>query len=262
MQATFKIFVSFLFCLTLTLLSGCGGVPKLTPVEQAEVDKYIKEHGRSSLIRYLGTEETVTDKNRALNYVKYFVSQGADVHAKDTRGNTPLHLATYSSGHIEIAKLLVSQGADVNAKNNDGNMPLHLAIMTGENVEIVKFLVSKGANVNAKGSYSNFHNLTHDTPLHLAVRDESNLEIIKLLISKGADVNAKVEPYDMPPLILAVAVGVAVGGKSNLEIIKLLISKGANVNDKIVGGATALDHAEDPSVIEYLKSVGAISGLR
>ena len=48
---TVNLLALCLFCFALTLLSGCGGgVPKLTPAEQAEVDKYVKDHGRDSLV--------------------------------------------------------------------------------------------------------------------------------------------------------------------------------------------------------------------
>ena len=106
-----------LFCLALTLLSGCGGVSKLTPAEQAEVDKYVKDHGRNSLVSYLSNCQN-EDEKLVLKYVKYFVSQGADVNAKDWRRNsTPLHHAVmYDGDGIEVVKFLVSKGADVNAK--------------------------------------------------------------------------------------------------------------------------------------------------
>jgi hypothetical protein len=77
-QLASNIFVSCLFCLTLTLLSGCGGV-SLTPVEQAEVEQYVTKHGKGAIVHYL---DEVRDAD--LKYVKYFVSQGADVNAKDT----------------------------------------------------------------------------------------------------------------------------------------------------------------------------------
>ena len=106
MQTTFKIFFSCLFCLSLALVSGCGNSvsptqtstpklpkpPTLSPVEQAEVDKIIAEHGRAAIVRYL--EAVQEDKNRdeklILKYIQYFASQGADVNAKDGKSRTPL----------------------------------------------------------------------------------------------------------------------------------------------------------------------------
>ena len=54
MRPTFNLFFVCFFCFLLTLLSGCGGgIPKLTPAEQAEVDGYIREHGRDAMVHYL-----------------------------------------------------------------------------------------------------------------------------------------------------------------------------------------------------------------
>ena len=204
-----------LICMAVPLLSGCGGGDSFTPAEKAEVDKYIKEHGRSAMICYLSDEgnklskainatgagsfkaarkqasKTLgTDEKHMLKYIKYFVSQGADVNAKDDKNiDTSLLLVSYYFCDAEIIKFLVSKGADVNAKSGYGSTPLHDAAK-GENIEIVKLLVSKGADVNAKAKRG-------ETPLHEAASD-GNIEIVKFLVSKGADVNAKTESGKTP----------------------------------------------------------------
>ena len=54
MQTMSQIVVSCLLCLSLTFMSGCGGgVPKLTPAEQTEVDKIMAKHGKNAIIGYL-----------------------------------------------------------------------------------------------------------------------------------------------------------------------------------------------------------------
>ena len=237
-------------------------IPTLTAVEQAEVDKFIAEHGRDAILHYLSEiirrsmergERGIIDEKLVLKYVRYFVSQGADVNAKCDNGlMTPLLCAT-RLGNVEIAQFLISRGADVNAKNNGGWTPLHSAARGG-NVEMVKFLISKGADVNAK--------LDKDpTPLHVAVSN-GNVEIVQFLISRGADVNAK-NNGGWTPLHWAVS------GGGNVEIAKFLASKGADINararDTSVVGArevTPLDMAEQRSnteMVKYLESVGAKS---
>ena len=69
-------------------MSGCGGgVPKLTSAEQAEVDKIIATHGRNALDHYMGRVSSNEDENLVLKYVKFFISEGADVNAG---GGSPL----------------------------------------------------------------------------------------------------------------------------------------------------------------------------
>jgi ankyrin repeat protein len=46
--------------------------------------------------------------------VKYLKSVGADIHAKDNDGWTPLHSASWN-GHLEVVKYLKSVGADIHA---------------------------------------------------------------------------------------------------------------------------------------------------
>ena len=76
MQVTSRPFLSFLFCcLTLVLVNGCAdgdgknnGVSAepaltLTPDEQAEVDKYIKEYGKDAIVYYM--TDAVTNRKNA-----------------------------------------------------------------------------------------------------------------------------------------------------------------------------------------------------
>ena len=59
--------------------------------------------------------------------VKQHLADGADVHAKDKHGWTPLQRAAWF-GRKEVAELLIAKGADVNAKDEDGETPLDWAI--------------------------------------------------------------------------------------------------------------------------------------
>ncbi len=55
------------------------------------------------------------------------ISRGAPINAKDSGGNTPLHIAAVSGSEALILGLL-GAGADVNARENKGLTPLGLAI--------------------------------------------------------------------------------------------------------------------------------------
>ena len=54
------------------------------------------------------------------------IDAGADVHARDERGETPLHDAA-QSGEAEGVEMLLDAGADAKARNYDGVFPVDLA---------------------------------------------------------------------------------------------------------------------------------------
>ena len=219
-----RFFFLCLLCFVLPLLGGCNrteSVPVLTEEEQAEADFYTKEYsgrgyaedGKDVLLFYLIRVDRRTPEKTVLKLAKYFVSQGADVNAKqeaenspDVHHRTPLHLAAgsnpdYSSKknsiNVDLVKYLVSQGADVNAKSGRGT-PLHEAVRYS-NVDVVKYLVSKKSDVNAK-------NEDGETPLHLAAKFNFESKIAQFLVSKKADVNAE-ERWGKTPLDVAEEVG-------------------------------------------------------
>ena len=152
---------------------------KFTAAERAEVDKFVKEYGRGAVVHYLSMAgDRGDDEKLILKCLKYFVSKGADVNAKDG-GDCSLDLAALYD-MAGVAEFLVSKGADVNTKStgitSPGCTPLHWA--SGN--EVAEFLVSKGADVNAKADGG-------ATPLHMA----ENVKVARFLVSKGADINIK-----------------------------------------------------------------------
>ncbi|MCL2743892.1 MAG: protein kinase, partial [Planctomycetaceae bacterium] len=63
--------------------------------------------------------------------IDHFIAQyGGDAKAADAEGETLLHKAA-KSGKIAVVKFLVSQGADIHAKNNWGDFPLLYAARNG-----------------------------------------------------------------------------------------------------------------------------------
>jgi ankyrin repeat protein len=52
--------------------------------------------------------------------------EGADIAAKNSGGDTPLH-CTSRNGHLSVVKVLLSSGADILAATNQGNIPIHVA---------------------------------------------------------------------------------------------------------------------------------------
>lgn len=73
-----------------------------------------------------------------IEVISQLISQGADVNAQDSAGNTPLH-STVRSENLDILRLLLKvEDIKINTPDaDDGNTPLHLAAQTN-NVEILK----------------------------------------------------------------------------------------------------------------------------
>jgi hypothetical protein len=85
----------------------------------------------------------------------------ADVFAQDLAGNTPLIVAC-QNGHLQLVKVLLAHGADLNARNHKGNSALHYCFNYGYE-EIGNYLIGCGADefqTNAEG-LTCYEGLTH-----------------------------------------------------------------------------------------------------
>ena len=72
------------------------------------------------------TPLSLAAEHGCIEVVKYLVSIGANVEAKDKYGKTPLLLASYYD-HLDVIKYLISIGANKDAIDNDGKTPLDYA---------------------------------------------------------------------------------------------------------------------------------------
>ncbi|APR99103.1 ankyrin repeat domain-containing protein [Wolbachia endosymbiont of Folsomia candida] len=217
-----------------------------------------------------------------LGQVKESVELGADVNAKDDKGNTSLNLAA-ERGHLDVVKFLIKNGADIKFKNREGyncfhnatlngntqvmqvllenctelidcrttevprQTPLHLAIMR-QHVDAVKFLLNNKANINAKISYEVMLPPPDDsqpgyTPLYFAAL-HGNLEIVAELIARNPDINA-VCPENTTPLHAA----------ANADVVEMLLNAGADAGIKDQNGETALDYAKENGEQEIVTSL-------
>ena len=98
----------------------------------------------------------------------------ANVNAKDSSGETPLHEAVKVPDYTEVVDLLLEQGSDVNAEDNFDITPLHVVAEGTNNAKVVRLLLEKGDNPNAKDT-------SGSTPLHMFVKHEIHVSI-KLLL--------------------------------------------------------------------------------
>jgi ankyrin repeat protein len=207
-----------------------------------------------------------------LQRVEKFIDGGANVDAKDQKGQTALHYAA-KAGQIAVAKLLIANGANVNA--GDDWTPLVEAVYCSK--EMVELLLAKGADINtgkwpalhsaldagrfdiadlllAKGADANITDDEGHTPLHIAASYAAwgFPKIVELLISNGADINAK-DNNGKTALSYAIEY-------YHTEIVELLIAKGSDVNAKDGAGRTPLSYAQEKGftkIVELLRKHGA-----
>ena len=84
--------------------------------------------------------------------VQVAVEFGAQVNARNKRGDTPLHIHA-SAGSVECVRYLLAAGAWPDLKNCHGKTPLYVAISLAYD-DIARYLISAGADIHttdAKG---------------------------------------------------------------------------------------------------------------
>ncbi|TET37962.1 MAG: ankyrin repeat domain-containing protein [Planctomycetota bacterium] len=220
---------------------------------EAGLDIHKTDSDGSSVLHYASGDDELLEE---------IVNMGVDISTPTNTGRTILHGTVKGDYHnIERVKYLISLGANVNAKDKKGRTPLHdLAaevggVNTGKLLKAAKFLIDNGADVNAKAKDGT-------TPLHEAA-GISNIWTVKLLVENGADVKAKAN-NGMTPIHRAVNSNYNFF-HSKEKITALLIEKGADINAWTTQGRTPLDLAEtgrysDRDVANFLKKLGGKRG--
>ena len=119
------------------------------------------------------------------------------VHARDSNGFTPLHLACQNNllKVVKAFEVQLNLEQVLNGQTQDHNTPLHIVCMNGsKSLDIVNFLIKKNANVHAT-------NKNGETPLHISARGGYK-QLTNVLLKNGADVDVQ-DCEGRTPVILA-----------------------------------------------------------
>lgn len=112
---------------------------------------------------------------------RWLIEHGADLHAEDRYGETPLHArARHWQGRIES---LIELGANVNHGENARGTPLHAAAGSG-NIDATRLLLQHGARADAL-------NREGQTPLAYALQRCSNAQIAAIAEIAGQLLEAR-----------------------------------------------------------------------
>ena len=131
------------------LYYSAGGLgDDLFPVTQALVAHGADVNARCGSIQVTPLHNA--DVDGSVKTVKFLISKGANVNARDGKGDTPLHAAAFTSygSPLDIARILVEHGGDIDARNKAGLTVLDVYQRFRWQVTSA-FLASKGAK---KGS--------------------------------------------------------------------------------------------------------------
>ncbi len=199
--------------------------------------------------------------------IRLLLAEGADVHAVNDSGETPLIAATRRNADAAI-QLLLEAGADPNARDHEENTALHYAVQVEEGQTLIPILMKAGADINAR-------NKDGVTPLMFCAAEDWHKNLTEL--SRGQlNINAKDNSgftalhyaaqngYDLSDLR---EVGATTGNAledailyRNVDAVQKLIAEGTHINSAGARGYTPLHWAaiyESPELIRLLLQAGA-----
>ena len=183
-----------------------------------------------------------------LESIQLLLDAGADLDARDRRGDTALIIACRNPAgvHLPVVTALLRAGAKVDDRGSGGMTPLMCAALCDDTGQAVRTLLEASADVRARD------NRGWTAPMHATCRRREHLEIVQLLVQAGSDVNAR-HKYGGTALSNAAYNG-------HTKSVQFFIQHGVQVNASDSAGWTPLigssmnGHAQ---VVQALVDAGA-----
>ena len=201
-------------------------------------------------------------KNQNMEMIKFLLAKGANIQAKTTDKNTPLHYATASkTSSIEIVDYLITKGAKMDTLNSSDEAPIEGTIINNR-MDIFNLFIKKGLDITGiPFSYNLFRraislNLVNFMKrifylgadycvdmmsasqganfLHMAAGHGAS-EAAEFLIKEGIFMHLPMCNWQTP-IFLACSQG-------HYDVVELLMKNGAEVDLKDLMGKTPLDYA-------------------
>jgi len=118
-------------------------------LRRTEIESLLIENGADVAAKFGPGDITALHRAASENRVdlmRLLISHGADLEARDKRGQTPL-FAAVESARADAARLLLASGADVNATDSNGLTPLDMAFKSSsiDRIRVRSVLVARGA---------------------------------------------------------------------------------------------------------------------
>lgn len=133
-------------------------------IRQGDLDRVMAlieaDRERLHMTTVFGTWLHFAASQGKLEIVKYFVSQGLDVNARNetvSSGYTPVNIAA-SHGHLEVVRYLLSCGAILDTSKGGQENPLFGAVVRGY-AEVVKLLIESGIDTKIKYNTKTMRNM-------------------------------------------------------------------------------------------------------
>ena len=142
------------------------------PALESHIEQIDEQSGLTSLLMAVNNK----DNERC---VKLLMNK-ANVHAKDQKGRTVLHIALRNSGGEDLIPLLLKHHADPNVADKNGRTPLHYCVEYNK-PNAAKILLSTLASKEAT-------DMAGETALQLAIR-RRRTNLAEILLDDGATVD-------------------------------------------------------------------------